>query len=88
MPTNTTPPIQVNGSTLPATLGAALRYGVATLGTFLVSKGYVNAENIDGIATLAVTVVTVLYGLYRTHNKQTQLITTAEAAPNSIAQVK
>lgn len=81
-------PIVVNGTTLPTVLAAALRYLIATLGTFAVAKGWVDAENIEGIATIGLTIATVAYGLWRTRTKQAELITTAEAAPDRVAQVK
>jgi hypothetical protein len=80
-------PITVSGNALPTTLASLLRYLVATLGTFLVAKGYVNAENLDGIATLAVTAATVGYGVYKSHQNRSKLIVAAEAAPNSVAKV-
>lgn len=81
-------PIVVNGTTLPTVLAAGLRYLIATGGTFAVAKGWVDAESLPGIATVIVTIATVAYGLWRTHTKQAELITTAEAAPDRVAQVK
>ena len=81
-------PIVVNGTVLPAALAAALRYLITMLGTFAVAKGWVKAENIDGILTVIVTLATVGYGLLKTYRTKANLVTTAEAAPNYIAQVK
>lgn len=81
-------PIEVNEMVLPTTLAAALRYGVAILGTMAVSKGWVDADNVDGIATLLITATTVSYGLWKTHRRKKQLVVVAEAAPNSVAVVK
>lgn len=87
MASTPTTPIQVNGSTAPATLGALARYLLTMAGTFAVAKGWVKPEDIGGIITIAITVGTAAYGLYRTHTKQGQLITTAQAAPDRVAQV-
>lgn len=87
MSNDTTPPIEVSGTTLPTALAAALRYLITILGTYAIGKGWVDAENIEGIATLIVTIATVAYGLYRTRTAKKQLIITAEAAPNSVATV-
>jgi hypothetical protein len=81
-------PITVNGTTLPAVAAAGLRYLIATAGTYAVAKGWVDANNIEGIATILITAATVLYGLYRTRSKQAELITTAEAAPDRVAKVQ
>jgi hypothetical protein len=79
--------ITVSNTPLPTTLAAALRYAITILGTFLVSHGYVSAESLPGITTLVVTVATVGYGLYKTHQNRKKLIVTAEASPNSVAKV-
>lgn len=78
--------IEVDPSTVP--LAAGLRYLIAMLGTFAVARGWVDAENVDGIVTAAVTIGTVLYGLWRTHRAKQDLVITADAAPNSVAIVK
>lgn len=79
--------ITVNGSTIPATGAALLRYVLTMLGTFAVARGWVKPEDIGGIVTILATLATAAYGLWRTHSKQDQLITTAGAAPNSVAKV-
>lgn len=84
---DTDQPIIVSGMTLPTVAAAALRYLIVTGGTFAVAKGWVDADNIEGIGTLVVTVATVLYGLWRTRETKSQLITTAEASPNYVAVV-
>lgn len=81
-------PITVNGSRLPATLAAALRQLILLTGTFAVGKGWVKAEDIQGIATIALTVATLAYGLWKTSHKQALLIAAARNAPDSVAQVK
>jgi len=81
-------PILVNGSSLPALASAAVRYVVVTGGTWAVAKGWVEADQLEGIATVAVTVATAAYGLWRTRRTKQQLIITAEAAPNRVAIVQ
>lgn len=78
--------IEVSQGTLP--LAAAARYLIVTLGSFAVGRGWVDAEQLPGIATAIVTIGTALYGLYRTYRTKSDLVTTAEAAPNSVAVVK
>jgi hypothetical protein len=85
MATDTDTPIVVGGMALPTALASALRYLITMLGTFAVAKGWVKAENLDGILTVAITLATVGYGLYKSYTNRTKLITTAEAAPNSVA---
>lgn len=81
-------PIVVGTSTLPTTLAAALRYGISLLGTFLVARGYVDADNVDGILTMLVTIATVAYGLFKTRQNRAKLIITAGASPNKVAVVE
>jgi hypothetical protein len=78
--------IEVDPNTVPH--AAALRYLIAMGGTFAVARGWVDAENVDGIVTAAVTIGTVLYGLWRTHRAKRDLVVAADAAPNSVALVK
>lgn len=80
-------PIVVGESALPTTLAAALRYGISILATFLVARGIIPAENVEGVVTMLVTVVTVGYGLYKTYSNRAKLTVAAEAAPNSVAKV-
>lgn len=87
-PTAPQTPIQVSPHALPDTLAALFRYVIATVGAYLVGAGYVDAENIDGIATLLFTIATVAYGLYQTHRKKRELVVAAEAAPDRVAQVR
>lgn len=84
----TTQPILVNGETLPAALAAGLRYLIAMLGTYAVGRGWVQPENVEGIATVLLTAATVAYGVWRTRQKQAQLVVAAEAAPNTVARVQ
>lgn len=79
-------PIQVDSNTMP--LAAAARYLVTILGTFAVARGWVDADNVDGIITALVTLGTVGYGLWQTHQRKVQLVATASAAPDSVAVVK
>lgn len=81
-------PIEINGVTLPTTLAALLRYLVATFGAFAVGKGWIQPENIEGIATIVVVFATVGFGLYKTRAKQAELIVAGSAAPNNVAVVK
>lgn len=77
--------IQVTSGTLP--LAAAIRYALVMLGTFAVGRGWVPADNIEGIITTVLTVGTALYGLYRTYRNKQKLIVTADAAPDRVAKV-
>ena len=83
-----TPPLIVNGTVLPAALAALLRYAIALVGTYLVSAGAVDEGSLEGITTILITLATVAYGVYRTRKTKAQLVVTAAAAPNSVAQVR
>ncbi len=81
-------PITLSDSTLPPTAAAALRYTISLLGTYLVTAGYLDADTLQGLLTIATVVATVAYGLYKTRSNRAELITAAKAAPNSVAVVK
>lgn len=51
---------------LPAPIGAALRYALATLGTYLAAADIVPQTAWDQIAAALVTIATVAYGLVAT----------------------
>lgn len=80
-------PIIVNGAVLPSTLAAALRYAIALGGPLLIQRGILPADSLEGVTTIIVTAATVGYGLWKTHQRKSQLVTVAEAAPNSVAVV-
>lgn len=59
---------------LPATLAALLRYLVAILLPVAVQKGWIDAgTTVDAVLGIAVPVATVLYGLWKTHDRQVRL---------------
>lgn len=88
MASNPQLPIQVGPSAIPDTLKAFLRQALLALGAYAAGKGWVSAENVEGLVTFGVGLVALLWGLYSTFKRKSQLVVTAEAAPNSIAQVK
>lgn len=80
-------PIIVNGTVLPSTLAAALRYLIALVLPLLIQRGILPAESAEGVIAITITVATVAYGLWKTHQRKSQLITVAEAVDNSVAVV-
>jgi hypothetical protein len=82
------PPIVVNGTTLPATLAAVLRYLVAMAGASLVTSGTLRVDQIEGLVTVVITLATFGYGIWRTNQKQGDLITAARSADDRVAVVK
>lgn len=81
-------PIEVNGVVLPTVLAVVLRYGIALILPWLVSKGYIDEGSTEGVATYAMVAATVLYGIWKTVKVKKDLIVTAEVAPNDVAIVK
>lgn len=57
-----------------ATAMAAVRILVAVVGPFAVAKGWVDTEHVEGVAALAVSAGTALYGLFKTHSRQKRLV--------------
>ena len=88
MSNDLTPPIEVTNETTTTTLASALRTLLVAIGSFAVGRGWVEAENVEGIVTLAVTLGTAGYGVFKAYTRKRQLIVTADAAPNTVAVVK
>lgn len=82
------PPIVVSDSALPATIAAALRYVLGLAGSFAVGKGWVAEGDVPSIVAAVSGVIAIAYGLYKTFHTRRNLIIAAEAAPDSVAQVK
>jgi hypothetical protein len=78
-------PIVVTDTVLPTVLATALRQIVIAVAMFAVGKGWIDARDVEGIATLAAALAAVFWGLNQSLKRKSQLITTAEAAPNSVA---
>lgn len=81
-------PIVVNGTALPSTLAAALRYAVVLLLGACVERGYLPQESAEGIVAFIIMGATIAYGLWKTHKHKADLIVAASAAPNDVAIVK
>lgn len=78
---DTTGQIVVNTAPLPATYAAGLRYAIAVLGPVVVAKGWIDANSLPGITTLIGAAVTIIYGLWKTHSRQTNLNDAADGKP-------
>lgn len=83
-----TQPIIVGESALPTTLAAALRYAIVTGLTYAVGRGWIDADNVEGITAALIAVAVAGYGLYKTHSNRAKLTVAAEAAPNTVAKVE
>lgn len=87
MPQPTDLPIVVGPSAIPDTIKSILRQMLVVVITFAAGRGWVSAENVEGLVTFGVGLVTLGWGLYATFQRKSQLIITAEHAPDSIAKV-
>lgn len=58
---------------MPATLVAALRYLVAVLLPLGVQKGWWGQSDVANVSALLMAAGTALYGLWKTHDRQTRL---------------
>lgn len=85
---DTTPPIEVNSNSVPAELGALVRYAVTSLGGYVVGKGWIDAELLNIIVGLAMVALPTVYGMWKTRTARKVLVTVASAAPDSVAVVK
>src|SRR3546814_1631799 len=59
-------PIEVNGVVLPTIVAVVLRYAIALLLPWLVSKGYIDEGSIEGVAAYVLVAATALYGIWKT----------------------
>src|SRR3546814_6261495 len=75
-------PIEVNGVVLPTIVAVVLRYAIALLLPWLVSKGYIDEGSTEGVAAYVLVAATALYGIWKTVKVKKDLIVTAEVAPN------
>lgn len=58
---------------MPATLVAAVRYLVAVLLPLGVQRGWWGQSDVANVSALAMAVATVIYGLWKTHDRQARL---------------
>lgn len=85
MPTNAQEPIMVDTGSIPAGVGAALRYAVSIGLTFAAGKGWISSDDIPNILAAVVAVLVAVYGVVKTTQRQSDLIVSAKAAPDSVA---
>lgn len=57
----------------PVTAVAAIRYLVSILLPVMVAKGWIAADSVEGVSTLLIALGTMLYGLWKTHDRQKRL---------------
>lgn len=62
-------------STAPASAATAafIRQAVLAVGAFAVGRGWVTADQLPGIATILASVGAAAWGLYKTHQRQTDI---------------
>jgi hypothetical protein len=88
MVNDVTPPIEVNDGTMIGTVGTLLRYLVTSVGGYALGKGWIDNELLQILTGLVTVGLPLAYGVYKNYVHKTQLLVTAEAAPNSVAVVK
>lgn len=58
---------------MPATLVAALRYAIGIATPIAVQRGWLGESDVANVSALVMAGATVLYGLWKTHDRQTRL---------------
>lgn len=58
---------------IPATLTAALRYAIAVAMPVAVQRGWLGESDVANVSALILAGATVIYGLWKTHDRQTRL---------------
>lgn len=81
-------PIIVSDTTATPTLGALIRYLLTAIGSFAIGRGWVTDETMQAATALAMIVGPAAYGIYLSWKNKRKLITAADAAPSSVAQVR
>jgi len=87
MSNDMTPPIQVSDNTLEGQIATFARYLVVTVGGFALGKGWIDGDFLQLITGLVTIGGPSAYGIYKTYTMKVRLITVAQAAPDSVAQV-
>src|SRR3546814_8418998 len=64
-------PIEVNGVVLPTIVAVVLRYAIALLLPWLVSKGYIDEGSTEGVAAYVLVAATALYGIWKRSEEHT-----------------
>ena len=75
-------PIVVNPDQTAAQAGVLIRYVLATLGGFLVAKGWISGDVLEAIINVALIVGPLAYAAYRSHQQKKAMVALAAAAPN------
>lgn len=78
-------PIRVTDTVLPAMAATAIRYVIVGLAPMAIAKGWVDADNVEGIVTAVLAVVAAIYAVLQTRRRKKDLIKVAKAAPNNVA---
>lgn len=80
-------PIIVTDNTLEGQVGTLLRYLVAALGAFALGKDWIDDATLQALTGLVTIGLPIAWGIWKTYTGKQKLITTAQAAPESVAQV-
>lgn len=80
-------PIIVTDNTLEGQIATLLRYLVAAAGAFALGKGWIDDATLQALTALVTIAGPMAYGIWKTYTAKAKLITTAQAAPESVAQV-
>lgn len=80
-------PILVSDQTTTPPVFAALRYALTAVGGWLIGKGYITDDTLEMLMALVTVVAPTVYGVWLSFRNKQKLITTADAAPNSVAKV-
>jgi hypothetical protein len=81
-------PIEVNASALPAQAMSLLRDALVGGTAWLVGQGYIDQVTGTQLVSVGLIVGTIAWRQFVTWRQHRKLVTTASAAPNSVARVK
>jgi len=80
-------PIIVTDNTLEGQIATLLRYLLASAGSFALGRGWIDDQALQALTGLVTIAAPIAWGVWKTYTAKQQLITTAQAAPESVAQV-
>lgn len=86
MPEVTTP-ITVNPDPMVSQLATAGRYLLTIIGGYAIARGWLDAGAVEFVTAIALTIVPLAYGVWRTYRERRLLVVAANAAPDQVARV-
>jgi hypothetical protein len=83
-----TQPMIIDPSSVPGQVFALARYMLASFGSFALGRGWIDGDALQFLTGLLTVAAPAAYGVWKAWSNKRKLVIVAEAAPDSVAQVK